>query len=125
MLVNTYLMEIVIMLEKRSKDGKYLCIGRYDFVDCHFAVDCYNDGKLVYTYQLLEYVSSTKKYIMDTIKAYDLKHPTTNRYHKLTSGDIYCNETETVINHNALMDLLAGLESADKTVISEAIEMLS
>jgi hypothetical protein len=113
------------MLEKRSKDGKYLCIGRYDFVDKHFAVDCYNDGLLVYTYTLLEFISSTKQYILDTIKAYNREHPTTRRYYKLASGDIYCNKTETVINHSALHGLLDGLLDGDKRIISRAITELT
>jgi hypothetical protein len=115
----------MIMLEKRSKDGKMLCVGRYDNIDRHYAVDVYQVDKLVYTYTLLEFAKSTREYILDTIAAYNKKHPTTQRYHKLTTGDIYCNETDTIINHTALIGLLSGLESKDKKAVDSAISALT
>jgi hypothetical protein len=58
------------------------------------------------------------------LERYNTENPTESRYNKLITGDIYDSETETIINHTALVSLLDSLEIDDKKAISEALQLL-
>lgn len=108
------------MFEQRSKDGKILFIAYYSYQRHVYTVNKYLDSDLI---QIAE--KTNIKDILDWIKIskelWESKNPTTQRYHKLCTGDIYDNKTETIINHSALIGLLTGLEKDDQKTIKEAI----
>jgi hypothetical protein len=112
------------MFEQRSKDGKILFIVFYSSNQHKYTVNKYLDDTLImseFDYNL----QTILDWIKNQMTLYNTTHPTSQRYHKLVTGDIYDNVTESIINHTALMGLLSGLESNDKKAISEAIAMLS
>jgi len=63
-------------------------------------------------------------WVKKSLEEYNKVNPPNGRYQKLLTGDIYDNVTETIINHTALIGLLDGLETGDKTTIQEAIAEL-
>jgi hypothetical protein len=112
------------MFETRTKDGKVLFIVFYSYQNHIYTVNKY------YVDNKIQSAKNTDlSFILDWIKTetdlYNVTHETSGRYHKLASGDIYDNETETVINHTALHGLLDGLETNDKTAIQSAIAELT
>jgi hypothetical protein len=112
------------MFEQRSKDGKILFIVFYSYQNHTYTVNKYHTDK-----KILSENHTDLSFILDWIKskliAYNSANPTKQRYYKLVTGDIYDNETETVLNHSALIGLLDGLETNDKKTISRAIAELS
>jgi len=108
------------MFTQRSKDAKIMYVISYHYQEHKYNVHKYRDGDFVMTFKHNE-LSFLLNYVVTELKIYDSDNPTKQRYHKLSSGDIYDNETETVINHNALIGLLGGLESDDNDVIRDAI----
>lgn len=109
------------MFEKRSRDGKIVCIVSYSYQLHRYNVNKYYDGDYLASFAHSD-LAFCIEYVEETIKKYDLRHPTDQRYHKLHTGDIYCNETETIVNHTALIDLLNALERNEET--QQAIEEL-
>jgi hypothetical protein len=110
----------ITMFETRSKDGKVLFIVFYSYQNHIYTVNSYYKDKLAISKKHTD-LSFILDWIKSEVNKYNDKNPTYQRYHKLTSGDIYDNETETVINHSALMGLLTGLEDNDKKTVADAI----
>jgi hypothetical protein len=69
-------------------------------------------------------LSDCLEFVEKHLKNYNADNPTESRYHKLLTGDIWDNKTETIINHTALVSLLDSLETSDKTAISKALKLL-
>jgi len=113
------------MFEQRSKDGRILFVVFYSYQQHLYCVNKYRDGRENVIRYMLSFQHSDLSFCVDfvdkAIRQYNDINPAKQRYYRLASGDIYDNETETVINHNALIGLLGGLESDDNDVIRDAI----
>ena len=108
------------MFTKRSKDGILLIVVHYSFIDHAYIGVIYIDSDYMDEFSSKD-ISIVIDRTKEKIEQYDSNNPATRRYHKLSSGDIYDNQTETVINYNALIGLLTGLENDDKYTIADAI----
>jgi hypothetical protein len=108
------------MFEKRSLDGKILYIVSYSYQLHRYNVIKYKHGSYMFSiaYHLL---SDCLDFIEAALKMYNADNPTESRYHKLLTGDIWDNETETIINYTALQGLLDGLDDNDKKAIASAL----
>lgn len=112
------------MFEKRSKDGKILYIVSYSYQLHRYNIHKYRHGNFMagVGFHLL---SDCLAFVEKHLQAYNTDNPTKSRYNKLITGDIYDSETETIINHTALVNLLDGLDDNDKNAISEALQLLA
>jgi len=108
------------MFETRSKDGKILYIVNYSYQLHRFNVIKYKHSSYMFSV-VFHLLSDCLDFVEERIKKYNADNPTTQRYHKLISGDIWDNATETIINYNALRDLLDILDGDDKKAISEVL----
>ena len=112
------------MFESRSKDGRVLYIISYSYQQHRYNVNKYYNEVLSISFDS-HVLDNLIEVVEEALNKYNADNPTTQRYHKLSSGDIWDNETETIINHTALIGLLTGLENDDKKTVSEAIAELN
>jgi hypothetical protein len=108
------------MFETRSKDGKILFIVSYSYQLHRYGVIKYKHGSYMFSVSM-HLLSDCLDFVEKQLKKYNTVNPTTSRYHKLMTGDIWDNKTETIINFSVLRDLLDSLDNDDKTAISEAL----
>jgi hypothetical protein len=122
--INLYLFNVKesTMFESRTKDGKMLCIGGYR--DNKYFIERFYIDTLYETFTSSN-LADVIEYTKYEIGLYNDHHETNRRYHKLISGDIYDNETETILNYTSLIDLLTGLEADDIMTIENAIKELT
>ena len=112
------------MFEQRSKDGKILYVVSYSYQSHEYIANKYVDGDCMAIFRN-HCIEDILEIVRKQIDFHNANNPTTQRYHKLASDDIYDNVTETIINYNALMGLLSGLERDDKYTIADAIADLT
>ncbi len=109
------------MFEKRSKDGKRLWIVFYDYQKHCYCANQYKGKEIELKLSFFHDLFILIEVVKNSLDDYNADNPTDQRYHKLVSGDIWDNKTETIINYNALRDLLDILDNDDKKAISSAL----